>query len=57
MKQTDIGILIYRKNYSESSLILTFFTEKGGLTTYIFKGAKKKQKAMKTAKHVGARRL
>jgi len=46
VKQTDIGILIYRKNYSESSLILTFFTENKGLATYIFKGAKKKQKAI-----------
>lgn len=46
MKQNDLGILIYRKSYSESSLILTFFTENKGLSTFIFKGAKKKKKAI-----------
>ncbi|MFY7943298.1 MAG: recombination protein O N-terminal domain-containing protein, partial [Crocinitomicaceae bacterium] len=43
MKQKSIGILITKKNYSESSLILSFYTEESGLTSFIFKGAKKKK--------------
>lgn len=48
MKDKDFGILLTRKSYSESSLILTFYTEKQGLNTFIFKGAKKKNKAIFT---------
>jgi len=43
MKQKTVGILITKKNYSESSLILSFYTEDSGLISFIFKGAKKKK--------------
>jgi DNA repair protein RecO (recombination protein O) len=43
MKQKTIGILITKKNYSESSLILSFYTRENGLISFIFKGAKKKK--------------
>ncbi|MBM3185992.1 MAG: DNA repair protein RecO [Bacteroidetes bacterium] len=43
MKQKTLGILITKKNYSESSLILSFYTEDSGLISFIFKGAKKKK--------------
>ena len=46
MKNKDVGILIQKKNYSESSLILTFYTEGNGLISFIFKGAKKKKLAV-----------
>lgn len=46
MKTKDVGILIIKKNYSESSLILTFYTEGNGLISFIFKGAKKKKLAI-----------
>lgn len=46
MKNKDVGILIHKKNYSESSLILTFYTEGNGLISFIFKGAKKKKLAI-----------
>jgi DNA repair protein RecO (recombination protein O) len=42
MKKTDQGILLNRINYSESSLIITYFTLEGGLKKFIFQGAKKK---------------
>ena len=43
MKTTDKGLLLYKTNYSESSLILTFYTQSSGLSKYIYKGAKKKK--------------
>lgn len=43
MKEKIIGILITKKNYSESSLILSFYSSEYGLITLIFKGAKKKK--------------
>ena len=43
MKQSTLGILIGKKNYSESSLILSFYTKEVGLSSFIFKGAKKKK--------------
>lgn len=46
MKQSTIGVLIDKKNYSESSLILSFYTQDYGLSSFIFKGAKKKQMAI-----------
>jgi DNA repair protein RecO (recombination protein O) len=46
VKNKDIGILIGKKNYSESSLILTFYTELNGLSSFIFKGARKKKLAI-----------
>jgi DNA repair protein RecO (recombination protein O) len=42
MKKTDQGILLNRINYSESSLILSYFTLENGLKKFIYQGAKKK---------------
>ncbi len=42
MKATDKGIFLHRLAYSETSLIITFFTESSGLRKFIFKGGKKK---------------
>ena len=42
MKATDKGIFLQRTTYSDSSLIVTFFTLKGGLQKFIFRGGKKK---------------
>ena len=42
MKQTDLGILLNRTSYSESSLILTFYTQEEGIQKFIFQGGKKK---------------
>ena len=42
MRTTDEGILLHRINYSDSSLILTFFTNKHGLQKFIYKGGKKR---------------
>jgi DNA repair protein RecO (recombination protein O) len=38
------GILIKSTNYSESSLILKIFSEKEGIQSFIYRGAKKKNK-------------
>lgn len=46
MKDKTQGILVGKKNYSESSLILSFYTKNQGLVSFIFKGAKKKQAAI-----------
>ena len=42
MKTSDFGFLLFKTNYSESSLILTFYTQKSGVSNFIYKGAKKK---------------
>ena len=42
MKTSDYGFLLFKTNYSESSLILTFYTQKSGVSNFIYKGAKKK---------------
>jgi DNA repair protein RecO (recombination protein O) len=42
MKKTDQAILLHRLTYSESSLILTFYTSQNGLQKFIFQGGKKK---------------
>ena len=42
MKTSDYGFLLFKTNYSESSLMLTFYTQKSGVSNFIFKGAKKK---------------
>jgi len=46
MKTSDKGFLLHRISYSESSLILVFYTQKQGLAKFIFKGGKKKKIAM-----------
>lgn len=42
MKSTDKGIFLQRTAFSESSLIVTFLTEKNGLQKFVFRGGKKK---------------
>lgn len=42
MKSTDQAILLNRISYSETSLILTFYTLAGGIQKFIFQGGKKK---------------
>jgi len=42
LKQIDQGIVIHKTNYSESSLILTFYTQQNGIQKFIFQGGKKK---------------
>ena len=43
MKTSDYGFLLFKTNYSESSLMLTFYTQKSGISNFIYKGAKKNQ--------------
>ncbi|MDX1650951.1 MAG: DNA repair protein RecO [Brumimicrobium sp.] len=43
MKQVLNGILLKKINYSETSLILHFFTRENGLQSFIFQGGKKKK--------------
>lgn len=42
MKKVDEGIFLFRTTYSETSLIVTFYTHTAGLKKCIFKGGKKK---------------
>ena len=42
MKRTDKAILLNRISYSESSLIITFYTFENGIQKFIFQGGKKK---------------
>ena len=42
MKNTDRAILLNRISYSESSLILTYYTFENGIQKFIFQGGKKK---------------
>lgn len=42
MKIIDEGIFLHRTAYSDSSLIVTFYTRKSGLQKFVFKGGKKK---------------
>ncbi|MFT4661172.1 MAG: DNA repair protein RecO (recombination protein O) [Patiriisocius sp.] len=42
MKATDKGVFLHRLAYSETSLIVTFYTKSSGLRKFIFKGGKKK---------------
>jgi DNA repair protein RecO (recombination protein O) len=46
LKQVDRGVVLRKINYSDSSLILTIFTEENGLQKFIFQGAKKKASAL-----------
>lgn len=46
MKQSDKAIFLNRVSYSESSLIISFFTLKHGLQKFIFQGGKKKAHAL-----------
>lgn len=46
MKQTDKGIFIHRINYSDTSLIVSFYTENKGIQKFIFPGGKKKSHAL-----------
>ena len=42
MKSTDKAILLNRINYSESSLIITYYTLNNGIQKFLFQGGKKK---------------
>ena len=42
MKNTDRAILLNRISYSESSLIVTYYTFESGIQKFIFQGGKKK---------------
>ncbi len=42
MKATDTGIFLQRTAYSDSSLIVTFYTRSNGLQKFVFRGGKKK---------------
>lgn len=46
MKSKDLGILLDKTFYSESSLVLHFYTLERGFQSYIFKGGLKKRKAL-----------
>lgn len=46
MKQSDKAIFLHRINYSESSLIVTFYTLQHGIQKFIFQGGKKKAAAL-----------
>lgn len=43
MKAIQHGILLKRINYSESSLVLSFYTKENGAQSYLFQGGKKKK--------------
>ena len=42
MKSNDLGVFLHRSVYSESSLIVWFFTRENGLQKFLFRGGKKK---------------
>ncbi|MCR9171072.1 MAG: DNA repair protein RecO [bacterium] len=42
MKQNDQGIFLHRTAFSDSSLIVTYYTAEKGLRKFVFKGGKKK---------------
>lgn len=42
MKQSDNAILLHRISYSDTSYIVTFYTQKSGIQKFIFQGGKKK---------------
>ena len=46
MKSKELGILIDKHHYSESSSILNFYTLEKGFSSFIFKGVKKKSKSL-----------
>jgi DNA repair protein RecO len=46
LKSKDLGILLDKTFYSESSLVLHFYTLERGFQSYIFKGGLKKRKAL-----------
>jgi DNA repair protein RecO (recombination protein O) len=46
VKENDKAIFLHRINYSESSLIATFYTLRHGIQKFIFQGGKKKSNAL-----------
>lgn len=46
MKSKELGLLLDKQAYSESSMILHFYTLERGFQSFIFKGALKKRKAL-----------
>lgn len=46
MKSTTKGIFLHRISYSETSLVVDFYTEEFGRKSFLFKGGKKKAHAL-----------
>jgi DNA repair protein RecO len=46
LKAKELGILIDKQAYSESSIVLHFYTLERGFQSFVFKGALKKRKAL-----------
>jgi DNA repair protein RecO len=46
LKAKELGILIDKQTYSESSIVLQFYTLERGFQSFVFKGALKKHKAL-----------
>lgn len=46
MKQTDFAILLHRISYSESSLIVSYYTKSRGIQKFLYQGGKKKASAL-----------
>lgn len=46
MKQTQQGFFLHRTPFSDSSLIVTFYTQEKGIQKYLFKGGKRKAAAL-----------
>ncbi|MCH2229532.1 MAG: DNA repair protein RecO [Crocinitomicaceae bacterium] len=42
MKYTDQGVFLHRTPYSDSSLVVTYYTRENGLQKFLFRGGKKK---------------
>lgn len=47
MKDKDYGIILSKLDYSENSYILKIYTSKHGLSSFLFRGAKKKKDQFK----------
>jgi len=42
LKQTDLAILLHRISYSETSLVVTYYTKSRGIQKFLYQGGKKK---------------
>jgi len=46
LKQTDLAILLHRISYSESSVIVSYYTKSRGIQKFLYQGGKKKASAL-----------
>ena len=53
MKLVDEAIFLFRTNYSDTSLIATYYTKEHGLQKFMFKGGKKKSAKKKGESSLG----